>query len=94
MTKLMIQEDKYLRKQARTHWYRDDDLNTKKIHAYVTSRKKVNQILSLERVVSTLFMSVVHGLIIINFPLLLNPQIFLGYLKTKNYEGMETYNVV
>jgi hypothetical protein len=44
----MIQEDKYWRQRAKTHWYRDDDLNTKFFHASATSRKKVNRILSLE----------------------------------------------
>lgn len=38
----------YWRHRAKTHWYRDGDLNTKKIHAEATSRKKVNKLLSLE----------------------------------------------
>jgi len=50
MTQLMIQEDKYWRQQAKTHWYRDGDLNTIFFHASATSRKKVNRILSLENV--------------------------------------------
>jgi hypothetical protein len=44
MTQLMIQEDKYSRQRAKTHWYRDGDLNTKFFHASTTSRKKVNHI--------------------------------------------------
>lgn len=44
MTHLMIQEDKYWRQRANTHWYRDGDLNTKFFHASATSRKKVNRI--------------------------------------------------
>jgi len=47
MTKFMIQEDKYWRQWAKTHWYRDGDLDTKTFHAAVTSRKKVNHIISL-----------------------------------------------
>jgi hypothetical protein len=38
----------YWRQRAKTHWYRDGDLNTKFFHAAATSRKKVNKILSLE----------------------------------------------
>jgi len=38
----------YWRQRAKTHWYRDGDLNTKFFHGTATSRKKVNQILSLE----------------------------------------------
>jgi len=48
MTHLMIQEDKYWRQRAKTHWYRDGDLNTKFFHASATSRKKVNRINFLE----------------------------------------------
>ena len=48
MTQLMIQKDKYWRQRAKTHWYRDGDLNTNFFHASATSRKKVNRILSLE----------------------------------------------
>jgi len=44
----MVQEDKYERQRANTHWYKDDNLNTKKFHALATTRKKVNQILALE----------------------------------------------
>ena len=45
---LLVQEDMYKRHRAKTHWYRDGDLNTKFFHAAATSRKKVNKILSLE----------------------------------------------
>jgi len=48
MTQLMIQEDKYWRQQAKTHWYKDSDLNTKFFHASATTRKKRNWILPLE----------------------------------------------
>jgi len=34
MTQLMIQEDKYWRQWAKTHWYKDGDLNTKKISCF------------------------------------------------------------
>jgi len=44
MTQLMIQEDKYWLQRAKTHWYRDGDLNTKCFHASATSGKKVNHI--------------------------------------------------
>ena len=44
----MIQEDKYWRQRAKTHWYCDGDLNTKFFHASATSRKKVNRINFLE----------------------------------------------
>lgn len=40
MTHLMIQEDKYWRQRAKTHWYRYGDLNTKFFHASATSRKR------------------------------------------------------
>jgi len=46
MTHLMI-HDKYWRHQAKKHWYRDGDLNTKILHAYATSRKKVICIFAL-----------------------------------------------
>jgi len=45
---LLVQEDMYWRQRAKTHWYRDGDLNTKNFHVAATSRKKVNKILSLE----------------------------------------------
>jgi len=48
MMQLMIQEDKYWRQRAKTHWYRDGDLNTKFFHASATSRKKVNCINIME----------------------------------------------
>jgi len=48
MTQLMIQEDKYWRQRAKTHRYRDGDLNTKFFHASTTSRKKVNRIIFLD----------------------------------------------
>lgn len=43
----MVQEDKYERQRANTHWYKDDDLNTKKFHTLATT-PNVNQILSLK----------------------------------------------
>jgi hypothetical protein len=47
---LLIQDDMYWRQRAKTHWYRDGDLNTKFFfHVAATSRKKVNKILSLEK---------------------------------------------
>jgi len=45
---LLVQEDMFWRQRAKTHWYRDGDLNTKFFHAAATSKKKVNKILSLE----------------------------------------------
>jgi hypothetical protein len=45
---LLVQQDMYWRQRAKTHWYRDGDLNTKFFHAAATFRKKVNKILSLE----------------------------------------------
>ena len=48
MQRLLSQDDAYWRQHAKTHWYKDGDRNTKKIHASATSRKKVNRILSLE----------------------------------------------
>lgn len=45
---LLVQEDMYWRQRAKTHWYRDGDLNTRFFHTATTSRKKVNKILSLE----------------------------------------------
>lgn len=48
MRRLLSQENAYWRQRAKTHWYRDGDRNTKFFHASATTRKKVNQILSLE----------------------------------------------
>jgi len=48
MTHLLVQEDLYWRQRAKTHWYKDGDLNTKKFHAAATTRKKVNRISSLQ----------------------------------------------
>jgi hypothetical protein len=48
MTQLLVQEDVYWRQRAKSHWYKEGDLNTKFFHASATARKKVNKILSLE----------------------------------------------
>ena len=48
MTHLLLQEDAYWRQRAKTHWYKDGDLNTKFFHASATARKKVNRITYLE----------------------------------------------
>ncbi|MCI25027.1 endonuclease/exonuclease/phosphatase family protein, partial [Trifolium medium] len=48
MTHLLVQEDMFWRQRAKTHWYRDGDLNTRFFHASATSRKKVNRMPYLE----------------------------------------------
>jgi len=45
---LLAQEDSYWCQRAKVHWYRDDDHNTKFLHASATVRRKVNCITSLE----------------------------------------------
>jgi len=48
MQRLLSQHDAYWRQHAKTHWYKDGDRNTKKIHASASARKKVNRIISLD----------------------------------------------
>ncbi|PNX87709.1 endonuclease/exonuclease/phosphatase family protein, partial [Trifolium pratense] len=48
MTHLLVQDDMFWRQRAKTHWYKDGDLNTRFFHASATSRKKVNRISFLE----------------------------------------------
>ncbi|WJX67479.1 hypothetical protein P8452_51944 [Trifolium repens] len=64
MTHLLVQDDMFWRQRAKTHWYKDGDLNTRFFHALATSRKKVNRISFLEdagglRITDNLGMSIV-----------------------------------
>jgi len=47
MNQLLVQEDAFWRPRAKTHWLRDEDLNTKFFHVAASSRRKVNRITSL-----------------------------------------------
>lgn len=46
LNKLLIQEDKYWRQRAKTHWMRDGDVNTHFFHASTSTRKHKNEIKS------------------------------------------------
>ncbi|RHN45280.1 hypothetical protein MtrunA17_Chr7g0228731 [Medicago truncatula] len=48
MTQLLVQEDVYWKQRAKSHWYKEGNLNNKFFHASATARKKVNKILFLE----------------------------------------------
>jgi len=48
MQRLLAHDDAYWRQCAKSHWYRNGDRNTIFFHASVTTRKKVNHIISLD----------------------------------------------
>jgi hypothetical protein len=45
---LLVKDDVFWKQWAKTHWYREGDLNTKFFHASATSRRAVNRITQLE----------------------------------------------
>jgi hypothetical protein len=47
MSHLLVKEDAFWRQRAKTHWFREGDLNTRFFHAATTSRCKINRISSL-----------------------------------------------
>jgi hypothetical protein len=47
MSRLLVKEDAFWRQRAKTHWFREGDLNTRFFHAAATSRCKIYRISSL-----------------------------------------------
>lgn len=45
---LLVKDDLFWKQRAKSHWYRDGDLNTKFFHASATTRRAANKITQLE----------------------------------------------
>lgn len=41
MNSLLVKDDMFRKKRAKTHWYKDEDLNTQFFHITTTTRKKI-----------------------------------------------------
>lgn len=47
LNSLIPQEESYWRQRAKVYWLRDGDINSRFIHSYATTRKNMNNIVSL-----------------------------------------------